>query len=188
MRGAYDGLMRRSIILAVAVACLAATTTPADAAPRFRALYDEYLRSGQISGCAHSEAELESALTSIPADIQAYDPAFSDALNAALEDRAAGCSAPPSPGSGGTAGATASDGSPGPPPVTVPPAPAPAPSGPSALPLELLFLGGLAVAGLLTAVVLSSHWGRRHGSRPRAGAVRGFLADVAFVARRRLRP
>lgn len=179
--------MRRSIILAVAVACLAATTTPADAAPRFRALYDEYLRSGQISGCAHSEAELESALTSIPADIQAYDPAFSDALNAALEDRAAGCSAP-SLGSGGNAGATASDGSPGPPPVTVPRAPAPVPSGPSALPLELLFLGGLAAAGLLTAVVLSSRWGRRRGSRPRPGAVRGFLADVAFVARRRLRP
>jgi hypothetical protein len=182
------GPMRRSIILTVAVACLAAASTPAGAAPRFRALYDEYLRSGQISGCAHSEAELESALTSIPADIQAYDPAFSDALNSALEDRAAGCSVPvPGPSAGG-AGVTASDGSPGPPPVTVPSAPAPAPSGPSALPLELLFHGGLAAAGLLTAVVLSSRWGRRRGSRPQPGAVRGFLADVAFVVRRRLRP
>jgi hypothetical protein len=180
--------MRRSIILAVAVACLAAATTPAAAAPRFRALYDEYLRSGVISGCAHSEAELESALTSIPADIRAYDPAFSDALNSALEDRVAGCSGPAPEPAAGSAGVTASDGSPGPPPVAVPKAAAPAPSGPSALPLELLFLGGLAAAALLTVVVLSSRWGRRRGRPPRPGAVRGFLADVAFVARRRLRP
>ncbi len=180
--------MRRSLILALALAVLAAAAPPAHGAPRFRALYDEYRRSGLISGCAHSEAELQGALTSIPADIEAYDPGFSDALNAALEDRAAGC-ASPAPAPAGTGGATtASDGSPGPSAPAVPRAPAPSPSAPSALPLQMLFLGVLAAVALLAGALLIRPGRRPAGRRSRAGPAGGFLADVAFVTRRRLRP
>jgi hypothetical protein len=153
MRGAYDGPVRRSIILCLAIACLA-SAAPAQGAPSFRALYDEYLRSGLVSGCAHSEAELQAALTSIPADVEAYDPGFSDALNAALENRAAGCAAA-APAPPARKGQTAADGSPGPARVRAPLTPAPEPSGPSVLPVQLLFLGALAAAALFTAVLLS---------------------------------
>jgi hypothetical protein len=146
--------VRRSIILVIAVACLFCAPAAGAAAP-FRGLYDEYLRTGVVRGCAHSEAQLQAALTSIPADIQAYDPAFSDALNAALEDRAAGCAAPPPHGASPASGATkAADGSPGPARVSVPSLPPPTASGPSALPVQLAFAGMLASVALLAAAVL----------------------------------
>lgn len=149
MRGAYDGAMRRSLIMTLAVACLFFAPL-ADGAPRFRALYDEYLRTHSVS-CAHGEAELQAALTSIPADVQAYDPGFADALNTALETRAAGCEQR-LPSVGGPV-RTAADGSPGPPVLKPPPTPAPVPSGPSALPLQLLVFGVLAAVTLIVLLL-----------------------------------
>jgi hypothetical protein len=142
--------MRRGMILALAVACLFFAPL-ADGAPRFRALYDEYLRTHSVIGCAHGEAELQAALTSIPADIEAYDPGFADALNTALETRTAGCE-PRLPSLGGAV-RNASDGSPGPPFLKPPPSPAPAPSGPSALPLQLLVFGVLAAVALIVLLL-----------------------------------
>src|SRR3954470_6285864 len=125
MRGAYDGAMRRSLILALALASLLFAPS-AGGASRFRALYDEYLHTHAVNGCAHGEGELQAALTSIPADVEAYDPGFADALNTALESRTAGCE-PRLPSVGGAV-RPAADGSPGPPVFIPPPSPAPAPS------------------------------------------------------------
>jgi hypothetical protein len=160
--------MRRSLILALAVAFLFSAPS-ADGAPRFRALFDEYLRTGLVNGCAHSEEELQAALTSIPADIAAYDPSFADALNTALENRAGGCAPRKLPSVGGAV-RTAADGSPGPPLFKPPPSPAPAPSGPSALPLQLLIFGVFAAVALIVLLLLAqprsaSHWRRKAATK-----------------------
>ena len=57
----------------------------------FDQLFGEYQTTGNIDGCAHTTADLSDALAAVPADVRAYDPGFADALNAALERRAAGC-------------------------------------------------------------------------------------------------
>jgi hypothetical protein len=57
----------------------------------FDQLFGEYRATGGIDGCAHTTADLSDTLAAVPADIKAYDPGFVDALNSALERRAAGC-------------------------------------------------------------------------------------------------
>ena len=82
--------MRRILFLA-AVACALSAAAPAGAGAQLDELYDEYLTSGVIAGCAHNQGEFETALKEIPADIRAYDPGFATALTNALEQRASGC-------------------------------------------------------------------------------------------------
>jgi hypothetical protein len=126
---------------------------PGRAAADVLDLYDSYRATGAVRACEHSAEELRAAVADVPADIRAYDPGFVDALDTALDRRAAGCAgAPAAPPAGGTV--TAADGAPGPPsplrrlrPVSG--------SGPERTPLALAFgavallLGGsLAAAGL----------------------------------------
>jgi hypothetical protein len=81
----------------------------------FLQLYDAYQRSGVIAGCSYREADLRAALKEMPADVEAYDPGFADALNAALEQHAAGCEEGISTAPAAATGViVAADGSPGP--------------------------------------------------------------------------
>ena len=160
------GQVSAARLLSVALALLA--LLPASAAAGFRQLYHEYRASGSIGGCGHSHEELSRALAEVPADIEAYDPEFTDALNAALEQRAVGCGGASlfEPG-GSVAGAgagRAEDGSPGPRNPRAPPDPGLAEvDSPSTSPA--LALGGLAALGVvLVAVAFGS------GGRPRRGA------------------
>src|SRR4051795_7634990 len=117
-----SGHARPALLLALAAALLCPACTAAAAAPppvSFQGLYDEYQKLGFVYGCSHRESDLRSALSSIPADIAAYDPGFADALDAALEQRASGCSGAPTspfPQTPVSASGTilAADGSPGP--------------------------------------------------------------------------
>lgn len=103
---------------ALAITALALTFPSTAAAADFDQLFGEYRAAGSIEGCEHTTADLSDVLAAVPADIKAYDPGFVDALNAALEGRAAGCGG----GRGGALSAsvevavakTAADGSPGP--------------------------------------------------------------------------
>jgi hypothetical protein len=141
---------------------------PAAAAADLDRLYDEYRSTGVIRGCAYSPAELRRGLAEMPVDIRAYDPGFGDALNAALEQRAA-CGAIAGLVKGGPAGAdgsAAADGSPG--PARPPPA---AVTG--ALPAGDAEGAGLQSAGLVIAAVLgalafalAAGLGRRAARRP----------------------
>lgn len=100
-----------------AVLSIAVLVLPAAARADVDRLYDEYRSFGAVSGCAHSEAELRDGLAQIPADVRAYDPGFADALNSALEQRAASCDeGAVAPGSL-EGGHLAFDGSPGPTPA-----------------------------------------------------------------------
>ena len=145
-------MRRLSILAPPAIALLAVVLAAPAAGSTFSDLYREYLTTGGVNGCAHSQTELQAGLTSIPADIQAYDPGFADSLNAAIEHRTLGCAsqgqAPP------TRLPAAADGSPR--PGTVPvsgPSTLPG-SGPSYLPLLGLFgLAFLAAAGFAVALV-----------------------------------
>jgi hypothetical protein len=147
--------MRRPLLLApLAIALIVGAFAASAAGSTFSSLYREYLTTGGVNGCAHSQAELQAGLTSIPADIQAYDPGFADSLNAAIDQRTLGCSsqgqaqAPPSHVP------AAADGSPRPGRVPVSgPSTLPG-SGPSSLPLIGLFgLAILAAAGFAVALV-----------------------------------
>jgi hypothetical protein len=79
--------MRRSLIAAVLGLAVFA---PAALGSAFDKVFKEYQGSGQIDACKHSEAELKSANSDIPNDIDAYAPDFRNALEAALERRAGG--------------------------------------------------------------------------------------------------
>ena len=149
--------MRRILFLA-AVACAVFAAAPAGAGAQLDALYDEYLTSGVVAGCAHTQAELETALKDIPADIRAYDPGFATALTNALEQRASGCEEAEQlaqdvliPTLFGTS--EASDGSPGPAAAAVsvaaPPSPPAAPETESGTWIALLFGGLVLLAGVL---------------------------------------
>jgi hypothetical protein len=140
---------------------LPASTAAAAAPPQvgFQGLYDEYQKLGFVYGCAHRESDLRSALSSIPADIAAYDPGFADALDSALEQQASGCSglSSPFPQNPATAAGTinADDGSPGPAnqrPLGTLPAPESADTG---IPAVLVVLASMLGVALLVAAVLS---------------------------------
>lgn len=113
--------MRRRFLATLLLALLATVAAPARAAQPpaadFLQLYDEYQRSGAIGGCSYRAADLRAALAEIPADIEAYDPGFADALSAGLEQRAAGCEealSSPGPPAAAAGAVVAADGSPGP--------------------------------------------------------------------------
>jgi hypothetical protein len=125
----------RRIPLITAVAVVLGMIAPATSPAQLNQIYEEYLGSGVVGGCTHSQAELESALKDIPADIRAYDPGFATALTNALEQRAAGCEEAEQlaqdvliPTLFGTS--EASDGSPGPTVAAVSVAPPPSPPAP----------------------------------------------------------
>ena len=166
-----SGPARPAVAVALAaVLLLPATAAAASALPQvgFQGLYDEYQRLGFVLGCSHRESDLRSALSSIPADIAAYDPGFADALDSALEQRASGCTgAPTSPfpqtpvSSAGTV--LADDGSPGPAnqrPLGSLPAPEQADT---SIPPALIVLASLLGIALLAAAVqaIRGRLGRR---------------------------
>jgi hypothetical protein len=165
------GPPRTALVLALAAVLLLPPSAAAAAAPApvgFQGLYDEYQKLGFVYGCSHRESDLRSALSSIPADIAAYDPGFADALDAALEQRASGCSGainspfPQTPAS--SAGTVlADDGSPGPAnqhPLGSLPAPEAADT---SIPPALIVLASLLGIALLAAAVqaLRGRLGRR---------------------------
>ena len=92
----------------------AALLAPAGAAADFQTFYDDYRADGAIDGCAQSPAELSAALGDIPADVREYDPAFADAINAALEQAAIGCGSEPQKAAAIKDEVISADGSPGP--------------------------------------------------------------------------
>jgi hypothetical protein len=95
-------------IAAAAAGLLLAATAQAD----FQTLYDDYRADGVIDGCAYSSTDLSSGLSEIPADVRQYDPGFAAAINGALDQVAAGCSAAPAVTTKDEV--AAADGSPGP--------------------------------------------------------------------------
>jgi hypothetical protein len=133
------GRSRTSLAAALGAACLTLAAAPAVRADAFDDVFKEYQGSGKIDACKHSEAELKSADSSIPNDIDAYAPDFRNALQAALESRAGGACAANGAGGGGggaapgttstptttTPGATATTAAPG---STVTPGPTPDPT------------------------------------------------------------
>lgn len=168
-----SGRLRPALVLALVVGLLVPVAAKAAPAPRqvgFQGLYDEYQKLGFVFGCAHRESDLRTALSSIPADIAAYDPGFAEALDSALEQQASGCSgalSSPFPQTPASAAGTinAADGAPGPAnqrPLGTLPAPEAADTG---IPAVLIILASLLGTGLLVAAVLSlSHyfgWGLR---------------------------
>jgi hypothetical protein len=105
--------MRLRALLTLTLAAAVALMLPASAAADFQTLYDDYRTDGFIDGCSYSSSELSSGLSDIPADVREYDPGFSDALNAALEQSAAGCGVAPQAAAAKNQ-TSAPDGSPGP--------------------------------------------------------------------------
>jgi hypothetical protein len=105
--------MRHRLCATTMLATVAALLLAAPAQADFQTLYNDYRADGVIDGCAYSAGELSSGLTDIPADVREYDPGFTDAINAALEQQAAGCNAAPQAALAKNE-VTASDGSPGP--------------------------------------------------------------------------
>jgi hypothetical protein len=99
------------LLLPTIAAALAALLLAAPAQADFQTLYDDYRADGAIDGCAYTAGELSSGLGDIPADVRQYDPGFPDALNAALDQVAAGCHAAPAAARNEV---IAADGSPGP--------------------------------------------------------------------------
>jgi len=186
--------MAHRLTIAVSLAFAIVLCVPAAAFGGFRELYDEYLQANAINGCAHTGAELQGALTSIPADISAYDPGFANAVNSALELRASGCKG------GGEALEglldevairidVADDGSAGPAPPVAAATPAlpPAASAASELPIALI-LGSIVVLSGLFVLSTAGLRPRRRRSGPRAFAgAAGLGSDLLFIARRRLR-
>ena len=140
-----SGRLRPALVLALGVALVlpaAAAAAPAPPQVGFQGLYDEYQRLGFVFGCAHRESDLRSALSSIPADIAAYDPGFADALDPQTPVSAAGT-------------IIAEDGSPGPAnqrPLGTLPAPEQADTG---IPAVLIVLASLLGIALLAAAALS---------------------------------
>jgi len=165
----------RRILFLAAVVCALSAAAPAGAGAELDALYDEYLTSGVIAGCAHTQDELETALKEIPADIRAYDPGFATALTNALEQRASGCEEAEQlaedvliPTLFGTS--EAADGSPGPAVAAVsvvpPPSPPAAPDPESGTWIAFLF-GGLALLTTILIFALHSRTGPGRSFRRR---------------------
>jgi hypothetical protein len=101
--------------LTIAVAVVA-MLLPSLAQADFQTLFNDYRADGTIDGCNYSQSDLSAGLSSVPSDVRQYDPAFSDAINAAMEQAAAGCNASPSEASSIKNEISAADGSPGPAP------------------------------------------------------------------------
>jgi hypothetical protein len=107
--------MRIRLSLALGIAAALALTAPGLAQADFQTLFNDYRADGTIDGCNYSQSELSAGLSSVPSDVRQYDPGFSGAINAALEQAAAGCNASPQAASVRNE-ISAADGSPGPAP------------------------------------------------------------------------
>jgi hypothetical protein len=178
--------IRRAVCAAVAFAALAAAA-PAQA--DFQTLYDDYRIDGSIDGCEYYSSELTAGLGAIPADVREYDPGFSEALNAALEQLASGCSDESETPAEAAGGITADDGSPGPTePRSVGLDAENGESLPGILLAMIVVLGAaLAVAALLAGARYYG-WDLRRRLAPLAGAARGLryrLADRLWAVRDR---
>jgi hypothetical protein len=143
--------MRLRPLLSLTIVIALALLLPASASADFQTLYDDYRTDGVIDGCSYSSNELSSGLGEIPADVREYDPGFSDALNAALEQAAAGCGLTPQ-AAGGKNEVSAADGSPG--PVAPKPVSFQTPTGGRGLPAVMTALIVLLGAALGAAAVL----------------------------------
>ena len=141
----------RPRLLATLTIAAAALLLAAPAQADFQTLYDDYHADGVIDGCSYSASELGAGLTDIPADVREYDPGFSDAINAALEQIAAGCGTAPAVAATKNE-VVAADGSPGPtvPRQLVVHAAEAGPALPGVLTALIVVMG----AGLATAAVL----------------------------------
>lgn len=177
-------------MLTLSAAAAAALLLPAGALADFQTLYNDYRADGVINGCSYSSSELSAGLSEIPADIREYDPGFEDAINAALDQIAAGCGVSPRAVAAKNS-VTASDGSPG-------------PALPHALALQTVAAGRgmpailvalIAVLGAAlgtTAVLAAGHyygWDLRGRLAPVSGAARRaerHLADGLHSLRDRL--
>ena len=132
-------MKRTGTLILVLFALLA--LAPAAQASAFKDIFGAYKKTGQVDACKWSAQQLADAKRQVPNDIEQYAPDFPNALNDAIQTRAAGgCSkqaaattaataAPPAT-SGSTPGPTATTGVP---PGTTPaagsqPAPQPAPT------------------------------------------------------------
>ena len=104
----------RPLATTLALAALILLAIPAVASADFQTLYDDYRADGVIDGCSYSPAQLSSGLNGIPSDVREYDPGFSDAINAALEQAAAGCGVSPQAAAKSKDEVSSADGSPGP--------------------------------------------------------------------------
>ena len=176
--------MRLRVFLILSLLAALALIAPAGAAADFQTLYDDYRSDGVIDGCSYSSGELSAGLSDIPADVREYDPGFSDALNAALEQVAAGCDLSPQAATAKNE-ASAADGSPG--PVAPKPVAFHAPGADRGLPALLtamiVFLAAALASG---AVLLGSHyygWDLRGRLAPVGGAAREAESRVAEALR-----
>lgn len=148
--------MQRRAAIAGLMICLAGFPFASHAEADSSEIYEEYRATARIVGCDHSVAELQEAAGSIPADILAYDPGFSEAIDLALQERLGGClegdevrdEAPPP---------AAADGSPGPIPPTMAYGSAPVPDpGGGGLVVVLLALAGVCTTVVACSIALAS--------------------------------
>lgn len=167
----------RSLMIAslTAVLALAVPVATADAASSYSRVLRAYETRGSVPPCQFTSPELQSALKSIDTYGAQYFADFTNAVQAALAERASGSCAPQraSPGA-----ATAARSGPAPPlhlgPVT-------AATGAS-LPAPILLLAALAAAVALLAAVAGVAWWR--GWSPRwAGAWGHALGEAGYRAR-----
>ena len=147
-------------------------------------IYETYREQGIVNGCDHPPEELRDALASIPADIQAYDPGFGEALNAALSQRSAGCETEtldhvPR----GVDEAVDGSAAPQSPLIAAGAPPAGEDDGSGVVALVLALALG---AGLITVIALTGPRHPRRG-RSRLGGAAVWLNDLLFVLRQRLR-
>jgi hypothetical protein len=170
----------RPCLLATLIIAAAALALPASAAADFQTLYSDYRADGVIDGCAYSSSELSSGLSDIPADVRQYDPGFAAAINAALDQVAAGCGT-----AAKVAGAkdevSAADGSPGP---AVPHRLAFVAAGtgrglPAVLVALIAILGAALAAAALLAGAHYYGWDLRSRLAPVSGAARGAERRIA---------
>ena len=151
------------------VAALAALLLPSLAQADFQTLFNDYRADGTIDGCNYSQSDLSAGLSSVPSDVRQYDPGFSDAINAAMEQAAAGCNASPQEASVANE-ISAADGSPGPaPPKGLALAsPGDAREMPAVL-IALMVALGAALGAAATWVAARRYgWGASSGSQPKS--------------------
>lgn len=175
--------LRTITISAVAALALLPATALAD----FQTLYDDYRADSVIDGCTYSSGVLTGALGDIPADIREYDPGFTDAINAALEQAAAGCGAAPAEAVPENEEVIAADGSPG--PASPRPLAIQVSGGEDRLPAVLLALmiacGAALAAGAVLATAHYFGWDLRRRLAP-VGAAERRLVDRLRSMRDRL--
>jgi hypothetical protein len=126
MLASEDVMKRTGTLIVVLLALLA--VAPAAQASAFKDIFGTYKKTGRVDGCKWSAQDLADAKRQVPNDIEQYAPDFPNALNDAIQKRAAGgcaksaAAAPATTTPAGTSsGPTATTG--------VPPGTTPAPGG-----------------------------------------------------------